>query len=174
MNRFRIYVLLTIALLFCGCIVTGNILVIVELEDGNLKSEQSSEQWLVSKDSVQAWTDHFADINHVVDVGFALIIANNNPTNEATGEFYISRDKSLDTADDVKAKAIKVLGGITVKPGARRSIKWRESYDFLRNFDSLKALVLDGEFMVYAIGIGQGLDIEIKNPAVILTVNAKP
>jgi len=174
MKRTTKFLPLIVAFLFAGCIVTGNVLIVIELEDAGLQTGEDFKVWEVSKEKSSDWKEHEDDINHVVDIGFSMIITNNNTANAATGEFYISKNGNLANASQVRANGIKILGGIEVAPGATKKITWPDSYNYLSNFDILKQYVMDGGFWVYATGIGTNLNIDIKNPAVILTINAKP
>ena len=168
---------LGIALFFAGCIVTGNILVVIELEeDKHLTTNDSFDQWLVSEDDHQDWKDHADDINHVVDVGFVVTLDNSASNVDATGEFYISKDGNL-SADDLhpdSSNVYMILSGIVVEAGDIKTIRWQESYDYLSNFDALKQYAMDGEFWLYVKGVGTPLDLWARKIAVILTVNAKP
>ncbi len=172
-KQIRILALLA-ALLFAGCIVTGNVLVVIELEDDDLTEQKDFRMWNVDKDSVQVWKDHYKDIKHIVDLGFSVTIKNNNTVDEARGEFWISKNGNLGSAQEVMQKATKVFAGLVVKPGTTAKITWSQSYQYLHNFDTLKKAALDGQFYLYAIGIGNNLNVSFKKPAVILTVNAKP
>jgi hypothetical protein len=174
-----IFISLGLALFLAGCIVTGNILIVIELEeDKHLTTNDSFDKWLVSKDDPdnQEWRDHEDDINHIVDVGFAVTLDNSASNVDATGEFYISKDGNLN-ADDLhpdSSNAYIILSGIVVKAGEVRKIRWQESYDFLSNFKALKQYGMDGEFWLYVKGVGTPLDLWARKVAVILTVNAKP
>jgi len=174
MKRLLKFLTLALILITAGCIISGNILVVVKLPDKSLKSNQDTEMWEVSKDNVGDWADHFDDINHIVDVGFTMIITNNNTTDAATGQFYISKRDDFNSAEEVKEDGILLLSGLTVSAGKSLTVKWQESYDYLSNFDALKKYAMTGQFYVYAIGLGESIDIDIRRVAVILTINAKP
>jgi len=166
---------LLVILAFAGCnIITGNVLIVIELDDATLQTNDDFKVWKVSKEEHGEWKDHEADIKHVVDLGFSLILDNSRGTSLATGDFYVSKDGTLGTAAEVIANATMVLEDITVDPGATRKITWQQSYEFLGNFDTLKKFVMDGEFYFYAVGIGTPLDLDLKKVAIILTINAKP
>jgi hypothetical protein len=173
MRRFAKYIPLPILLLCAGCLVSGDVVVVVELKDAHLQTLDDSRTWFVSKDSVSDWKDHFEDINHVVDVGFSMTITDSNQTDDATGDFYISKTL-LTGSDDIKAQGTKILSGIKVSAGSSKHITWQESYTYLSNFSVLKQYVMDGEMYVYAVGIGENLDVGLTKIAVILTINAKP
>jgi hypothetical protein len=176
MTKKMIIIPLILALLVTGCIVTGNILIVVELEDKTLTTNDSFDQWLVSKDDHQEWKDHADDINHIVDVGFAVTLDNSASNVDATGEFYISKDGNL-SADDLhpdSSNAYIILSGLVVKAGEIRKITWQESYKFLSNFKTLKQYGMDGKFWLYVKGVGTPLHLDVKKPAVIITMNAKP
>jgi len=169
---------LVLVLLFAGCIVTGNILVVIELEDKHLTTNERFDKWHVSKEEHQDWKDHEDDIRHVVDVGFSVTIDNSSSNVDATGEFYISKDGEL-TADELdpdSAGVYRVLSGIVVPAGETKHITWQGSYKFLviENFATMKEYVMGGEFWLYVKGVGTPLDIWLEKPAVILTMNAKP
>ncbi|MCK4656156.1 MAG: hypothetical protein KAT85_03970 [candidate division Zixibacteria bacterium] len=176
MTKKMIVIPLILALLVTGCIVTGNILVVIELEDKTLTTSDSFDKWLVSKDEHQEWKDHADDINHIVDVGFAVTLDNGTSNVDATGEFYISKIGTLIAKDlhPDSSNAYIILSGLVVKAGEVRKITWQESYDFLSNFKTLKQYGMDGEFWLYVKGVGTPLNLQVKKPAVIITLNAKP
>ena len=179
MTKKMIIIPLILALLVTGCIVTGNILIVIELkEDKHLTTNDSFDKWLVSKDDPdnQEWRDHEDDINHIVDVGFAVTLDNSASDYDATGEFYISKDGNL-SADDLhpdSSNAYIILSGLVVGARETRKITWQESYDFLSNFKALKQFGMDGEFWLYVKGVETPLDLWARNVAVIITLNAKP
>ena len=176
MTKKMILIPLIFALLVTGCIVTGNILVVIELEDKTLTTNDSFDQWLVSKEEHSEWKDHADDIKHIVDIGFAVWLDNSASNVAATGEFYISKQGTL-TANDLNANnpnAFVVLRGLEVGAGEVRKITWQESYKFLSNFKALKQYGMDGKFWLYVKGVGTPLNLQVKKPAVIITLNAKP
>ncbi len=176
MTKKMILIPLIFALLVTGCIVTGNILIVIELEDKTLTTNDSFDKWLVSKEEHSEWKDHADDIKHIVDVGFAVTLVNSASNVDATGEFYISKDGNL-SADDLNSSnsaVFIILSGLEVKAGETRQITWQESYDYLSNFKTLKKYGMDGEFWLYVKGVGTPLNLDIKKPAVIMTLNAKP
>jgi len=166
---------LLVILAFAGCnIITGNVLIVIALDDATLQTNDDFKVWKVSKEEHGEWKDHEADIKHVVDLGFSVIFDNSAGTDEATGDFYVSEDSTFASAAEVRANAKAVLTGITVAAGATRKITWQQSYEFLGNFDTLKKFVMDGEFFLYAVDIGTNFDLDVKKAAIILTINAKP
>jgi len=175
MKRMLKFAPLLVILAFAGCnIITGNVLIVIELDDETLQTGDDFKVWKVSKEDHGEWKDHEDDINHVVDIGFSLIFDNSRSASEARGDFYVSTDGTFGTGAEVEANAAKVLSGIEVGQGATRRITWQQSYEFLGNFDTLKKFVMDGEFYLYAVGIGTPLDLDVKKAAIILTINAKP
>ncbi len=169
-GRIKFLPLLAV-LLLAGCIVSGNFIIVYKLSDTRLTSNDDFERWEVSKELEEDWEDHAEDIKHIVDVGFAMKITNNNPTQAATGDVYISRNGNLSSAAEVIAEGIPVLTDMEVAADSELSISWRKSYDYLSNFDVLKQYIIDGEFYAYAIGVGTALDVDLTRIAVIITVN---
>jgi len=127
----------------------------------------------VSKEEHSDWKDYEDKIQHVVDLGFSVIFENNSAS-KATGDLYVSKDGTLTSAQDVIDNAVKVLSGIVVDPNSDKRISWQGSYEFLGNFDTLKKFVMDGEFYLYAVGIGDNLNLDLRKIAIILTVNTEP
>ncbi len=177
MNRLVKFLPALLLALVAGCIVTGNILFIIELDPVSLDTSKTFDMWEVTEEDNDDWKDHKDQIKHVVDAGFTLRIENLNQNDKATGDIYISKENALDEGwdvNDIIANATKILSGITVAPGGTRVITWSQSYDFLSNFDVLVKYIMDGEMYVYAVGIGDNLDIEVTKIALIITINAEP
>lgn len=170
-GRIKFLPLLAV-LLLAGCIVSGNFIIVYKLADTHLTSNDDFERWEVSKELEEDWEDHAEDIKHIVDVGFAMKITNNNPTQTATGDVYISKNGNLSSASEVIAEGTPILTGMQVAAGSELVITWRKSYDYLSNFETLKKYIIDGEFYAYAIGVGTALDVDVTRIAVIITVNA--
>ena len=175
MTRKMILIPLMLAIFTAGCLVTGNFLLVIKLDDKELDTNKEFDKWRVSKEEHEDWDDHADQINHVVDLGFSVLIENNG-NEPATGTFYISESGDLTEGDlhPDSNKAYVVLTGITVPAGERKLITWQESYKYLRNFDVLKKYVMKGEFWLYVKGVAPELNIEFKKMAVILTLNVKP
>jgi len=166
------FVPLLVILLMAGCIVSGNFVIVYKLDDAQLSTNKDFEVWEINKENEPDWLDHAEDIKHIVDVGFAMRITNNNQTQKATGDLYISKDGTLSSAAEVQQNAIPILQGMEVAAGSVLNISWRQSYNYLSNFDKLKEYTIDGDFYAYAIGIGTALDVDLTKIAVIITVNA--
>lgn len=174
-KQIRILALLA-ALLFAGCIVTGNVVVVIPLEPNpiNLVGDDDFYKWRASKDEHSDWEDHYEDINHIVDLGLSFTLTNNSSQTYAYGEIWISKDSTFQSAAEVKAGAIRVFSRLRVNAGKSTHITWSQSYQYLEHFDELKQYALDGYFWVYATAVSDDLDVTFKKPAVILTVNGKP
>jgi hypothetical protein len=175
MKKLLKFTPLLVVLAFAGCnIITGNVLIVIELDKAHPKTHEDFMVWHVNKEDYTDWKDHEDKIQHVVDLGFSVVFDNSAGSNEASGDFYVSKDSTLASADDVRDNAAIVLSGIIVAPGKIRMITWQQSYQYLGNFDTLKKYVMDGEFYLYAVGVGTDLDLIVAKPAIILTVNAEP
>jgi len=175
MKKMLMYLPVLLLVVFVGCnIITGNKMVVIEIEDKVLSGDASSyDKWRISKEDHQTWKDHEADLKHVVDLGFVTKIINFG-NGDATAKFWVSSDSTYASATEIEANATLVLSGITVPVADSVIIKWQDSYDYLENFDTLKKLVLDGEFWLYATAISSFVLVEFKNNAVVLTINAEP
>jgi hypothetical protein len=172
---------LALALLVAGCIVTGNILVVIKLTEYDntlLDPDHSFDVWLVNREDHQDWKDHADDINHVVDFGFSVTFDNSSSNVPANGEFYISMKGDL-TAEDLYPDAdtmgvYRIFSGLTVPAGDSRHVTWQQSYKYLQNFDKMKEYVMEGKFYLYVKDVDPNVYLYLRKPAVILTLNAKP
>ncbi len=176
MTTKTILISLMLLLFAAGCLVTGNILLVIKLEDKHLTTNEKFDKWFVTKEDNEDWKKHQDDIKHVVDLGFSVTIDNTGSDEPATGSFYISKsgDLTLDDLEPDSKEAYIVLSGLTVPAGGKKHITWQGSYRYLRNFDVLKKYVMSGEFWLYVKGVSTPLDMTLTKTAVILTLNAKP
>jgi hypothetical protein len=180
MTKKLMMITFALALLAVGCfeIVNGNFIVVIPLKDRDLTTDNSFDRWWVSKDDPdnEDWRDHQDDINHVVDIGFSVTLINNEPSTDATGEFYISKDSLLTAADltESSTAAFRVISGLVVPAGTTKHITWQESYRYMSNMDVLKKYVMSGEFWLYVKGVETPLNLSLRKTAVIATLNAKP
>ncbi len=174
MKKLLMYLPILLIIAFVGCnIITGNILIVIDLDDQTVTGESSGfESWPVDREDFSDWKDHADDLNHVVDLGFATQIINNG-NSEATARFWVSENPYADVAS-VEANATLVLNTITIPAGATKKITWSESYDYIENFDTLKELIMKGKFWLYATAVSSNVNVTFHKNAIILTINAKP
>jgi hypothetical protein len=165
-----IIAVLAIALVISGCIVTGNIIVTIDIGDlaGNVTDTFSSRY--VDLNDYSDYVDHKDDLNSVDDMGFVCRIYNSG-SNLATGKLWVSpTDSDAKLPDD----AVLVLDGLVVKAGETREITLSESYDYLKNFDEVRKIVLGEKFTAYFTSATTPFTLEVKDLVLVLSINGKP
>jgi hypothetical protein len=118
------------------------------------------------------WKQHKDQLNSVDDIGFACKITNHK-SSVATGQIWIS-EKNYTSPTDVTAHAIKILDGIAIPAGGTRSIEWKESADFLSNFNEAKTIVYTEKFNLYFMVKETPFSIDVNDIVLFLSCNGKP
>ena len=156
-----------------NCITSGNIVVVIDdLPDLVGQTNTSFNPRSVDLTNNSDWKEHRDQLNSVDDIGFACKITNYE-SSVATGQIWIS-DKSYSSPADVRTNAVKILDGIARPAGGTRSIEWKESADFLSNFNEAKTIVYTEKFYLYFMVAETPFHIDVKDIIVFLSVNGKP
>jgi hypothetical protein len=156
-----------------NCITSGNIVAVIDdLPDLVGQTNTNFNPRSVDLTENGDWKEHRDQLNSVDDIGFACKITNHE-SSVATGQIWIS-DKSYTTPDAVRAGAVKILDGIAIVAGGTRSIEWKESADFLSNFNEAKTIVYTEKFYVYFMVAETPFHIDVKDIIIFLSVNGKP
>jgi hypothetical protein len=158
-------VILAAALVAAGCIVSGQFIVVIDWGGFASTDEQLNSEH-VDLTTNETWQDHKDNIEDIIDVKFKVTITNHEAT-AATGEVYVSKDHYT-TLTDVTTSATRVLHGISIDPGATRTIDFDESVAYRENLSTLLDLVKDGEFYVYGIAESTPFSIEIMDGSQLL------
>ena len=158
-----------------NCITSGNILVVVDIDNFDAQTDTEFETRRVDLSENEDWKEHKEDINSIDDLGFAVRITNNADV-PAAGQLYVwSNPKgATTTVDEVRANAILVLDGIVVEPGKTREIEWGESKSFVKNFVEAKKVIFGEEFYVYFFAAETPFSITVQDLVLIMSVNGKP
>jgi hypothetical protein len=155
-----------------NCITSGNVIVVTELGDLNAQTNTDFRGVHVNLTTNSDWQDHKAQLNSVDDIGFACKITNHE-SSVATGQIWIS-EKSYGTPDSVNALATKILDGIAVPANSTVEIQWKDSYNYLSNFNQAKTIVYKENFYLYFKVQQTPFDIDVKDIVLILSLNGKP
>jgi hypothetical protein len=155
-----------------NCITSGNIMVVLDLPDLVGQTNTSFNPQTVDLTENGDWKEHKDQLNSVDDIGFACKITNYE-SSVATGQIWIS-EKSYSTPDAVRAGAVKILDGIAIPAGGTRSIEWKESADFLSNFNEAKTIVYTEKFYLYFMVAETPFHIDAKDNVLFLSCNGKP
>lgn len=156
-----------------NCITSGNIVVVVDdLPDLVGQTNTTFNPRSVDLTENDDWKEHRDQVNSVDDIGFACKITNHQST-VAAGQIWIS-EKTYTTLEAVRASAVKILDGIAVPANSTRSIEWKESADFLSNFNEAKSIVYTEKFYLYFLVAETPFHIDVKDIIVFLSVNGKP
>jgi hypothetical protein len=171
--KIGLSILALLMMLGNNCITSGNIVVVIDdLPDLVGQTNTNFNSRSVDLTENGDWKEHRDQLNSVDDIGFACEITNHE-SSVATGQIWIS-DKSYSTPDAVRANAVKILDGITVPAGGKRNIEWKESADFLSNFNEAKTIVYAEKFYMYFMVAETPFHIDVKDIIIFLSVNGKP
>jgi len=149
-----------VALLVTGCIVSGQFVVIVALNQRIETTHDNLGSASVDVTGEPTWQDHKDDIQSVVDVKFEARFQNNHAL-QNTGEVWVSSNGSYTTVPQVQASATRVLSGIVVPGNQSRDVSFTQSAEFIENLDVLLDLVATGKFYVYGIAGNVPFDMTI-------------
>jgi hypothetical protein len=167
--RQAILLVVAAALLTAGCIITGNIVILIELDPFTIEPNGLFGYEEVNLLDYGEYRDHKDDLNSVDDIGFVCKIRNESGAS-ATGKLWISNTSSSSFIPNDK---ILVLDGITVAAGQTRTIKLDESYDFLKNFEAAREAILREQFTVYW-EVPNAFLVQVTDMVIVLTINGKP
>lgn len=158
-------VILAAALVLAGCIVSGQFVVVIDW-GGFVSTDETLNTKKVDLTTNSTWDEHKDDIQNIVDVKFKVEIRN-LASDSAKGEVYVSAD-SLATLELVDSLGTRILHGISVAPGATRTIGFEESTSYRENLETLLGLIKDGKFYLYGIAENPEFNIEIKSGSQLL------
>jgi hypothetical protein len=165
-----IIAVLTIALMVGGCIVTGNLIILIGIGDLKANATQTFASEYVDLNDYSDYVDHKDDLNSVDDMGFVCRIYNSG-SSLATGKLWVSPTESN---AKLPSDAVLALDGLVVKPGETREITLSESYDYLKNFKQVRKIVLDEKFTAYFTSATTPFTLQVKDLVLVLSINGKP
>jgi hypothetical protein len=164
-----------------SCITSANIVVMIDdLPDlvGQTDTKFTHRLADLNSPDVADWKDHRDQLNSVDDIGFACKITNHERS-VATGQIWISENK-YSSPGEVTANAVKILDGIVIPAaedtitGVTRSIDWKESADFLSNFNGAKTIIYTEKFYLYFMVKETPFYIDVKDIILFLSCNGRP
>jgi hypothetical protein len=155
-----------------NCITSGNVVVVLDLPNVTGQTNTSFNPEHVDLTDNSDWKEHKDQLNSVDDIGFACTIVNHE-SSVATGQIWIS-DKSYSSPADVRTNAVKIIDGIAVPASGSRSIEWKESADFLSNFNEAKTIIYTEKFYLYFMVAETPFSIDVNDIVLFLSCNGKP
>jgi len=161
--------LLAVALLTAGCLVTGNIVIQIDVGDFSLSPDETFGYEMVNLNDNPDYVEHKDDLNSIDDIGFVCKVHNTGGTT-ATGKLYISNTSQTSAVPNDK---ILVLDGISVAAGQTKTITLEESYNYLKNFEAARDAILKEQFTVYWTASGQ-FTLDVTDMVIVLSINGKP
>lgn len=141
---------LALSLVVTGCIVSGQFIVLLAGTDTIESSDPDLDPLFVDVTQEDIWVDHADEIQAIVDIKFECEFVNNNNSDSAHGELWISAEGYTDI-DDVRENATRVFSGLALGPGESKEVKFSESGDYIENLDTVLDLLEEGQFYVYGI-----------------------
>jgi hypothetical protein len=167
--RKALLIIMAAALLTAGCIVTGNIVILVNIGNFQISPSGLFGSEYVDLNDIDDYAEHKDDLNSIDDIGFICKIQNTSGSS-ATGRLYVSNTSSTSS---IPTDKILVLDGITVAAGQTRTISLEESYDYLMHFEEARDAVLEEQFTVYW-DVPNPYEVQVMDMVVVLTINGKP
>lgn len=155
MKNMKLYAALlamtfALSLVVTGCIVSGQFIVLLAGTDTIESSDPDLDPLFVDVTEEDIWQDHSDEIQAIVDIKFECEFVNNNDSDSAHGELWIS-DVGYSTVEDVRENATRVFSGLALGPGGSKEVKFSESADYIENLDTVLDLLEEGQFYVYGI-----------------------
>jgi hypothetical protein len=141
--------LAAVAIIIAGCIVSGQFVIVLNIDNEMVSTNQALSSTLVDLTDNETWKDHEKDIQNIVDVKFEATIVNNRP-DSAWGSVYFA-DREFTDADSVRAGAVQVLGGIRIPGWDSVQISFSESAVYMPELEKALDFVESGKFYVYGI-----------------------
>ncbi len=169
-KQFLSGILLTVvALLLAGCLITGTFIADIMIRDFDVNTDTFyAEQVDLTED--EDWEDHKDDIKSIDLVGFELWINNTSGSAQSFKAFIDDANEQLyQTAVLVEANATVILDELTLDPGDNY-ISYPNSFNYLRNLETIRTLLEAGQFNAY--GITTGGTFELDSMRVIVTFTA--
>jgi hypothetical protein len=137
------------------------------IKDRIYSVEDEVERASVSLQEESVWQDHHDDVKGISRVLFAFWVINQDDS-EAVAQFYVSKDSTLSTAEEVRNGATLVLDGVSVPAGDSVYITAQDSYRYLRNSDELKERLMEGRFALYCIAQNVPFEILVPDSAAVM------
>jgi hypothetical protein len=158
------------ALIFGGCLLTGQITVFQSIDVGAATNTVITPV-SVDLNEESDYTDHKDDIKSVDGISVVAVVQNNLPS-PARVKLYLSNDNSLNTVAEVEDQATLVFVSPTVPASGMLNIGWADGFQYIENEDAVIDEVLgDGIFTIYTIADVVPFALDVKAEiAVTLTV----
>lgn len=140
----------TIAIAISGCLITGQITIVQDVDIGATTNSNISKVDL-NLNANEDYADNIDKIKSVDAVSFVAKIWNRTAS-ASTAKVYISSTGTYTTVDQIEDNAIKVFESPSVPGNDSVLIGWNNSYGYMHNLDSLCHYVKDiGQFYIYTI-----------------------
>lgn len=150
------------ALVAAGCIVSGQFVIVVDVDGDILTTSTAMGHIVVDLTSNSTWKDHKDDIQSIVDVKFEARFVNNR-SDSASGEVWISAaDNPIYTdVDSMEAHSTKILSGIPIPGSKHTDVSFRGSAAYISNLDVALDMLESGKFTLYGIALTLPFDVTI-------------
>jgi hypothetical protein len=134
------------------------------LEEGIYSVEDLVNKADVDLQENEDWQEHHENIRGIQRVLFAFWVKNLANDN-ATAQFYLSKDCTFSTASAIRQGATLVVDGVSVPANDSLYVTAADSYRYLRNVDVLKGHLIDGQFCLYCIAENAPFEIQVPENA---------
>jgi hypothetical protein len=170
-NKLGLLGIIAVGLLLGGCILISGTFVIVQTFD--LSAQSGFYYYNVDITEEPDWEDHKDNIDAIESVGFELWTDNFEGEGWSFDVYLDGADQPVYTdRDDVIANATQVLDGLAIPRGPMH-LTYGESFAYVINVETMKALVKTGQFHYYGFARGELIHgYEVDSGKVIVTVAA--
>jgi len=176
LSKFSFFILIGMALVFTGCLVSGTF-VIVEGVNLDFTADRGFYWYPVDLKGNSVWEDHEEDIDNIDAIGMQFSITNTSEINTEFEVLFVKASGPADPGDwpdEVPAGAVVVIDGLEVAAGATRHIGYLGSLAYIENIEKLKEIIMTGRFDYYGRSTGGSGDdlFEVTDGKIVITISA--
>lgn len=176
LSRISFFLLIGLALVSSGCLVSGTFVVVEEV-DFDFTADTGFYWYPVDLTGNSVWEDHADDIDNIDALGMQFQITN---TSDVETTFRVSFAKSsvpiMDAVppDEIPSNAVVVIDGLTVAAGATRNIGYAGSLAYIGNIEKFKEVIMSGRFDYFGESTGGTDDyaFEVRDGKIVVTISA--
>lgn len=166
-----ICLLVTLVALVPGCLVTG-VITIIENVDIDATTDNVISKYDLDLNQNQDYVDNKDAILSIDDVALVAIIKNNTSTAVNAEVWFTTDITSYTTVSQIQSNGLRFMLSPAIPPNAEITIDWNSAFQFIENEETVIEQVLgDGMMTFYGIANNTPFDLNIQAQiAVTMTV----
>ena len=169
--------LLLVALAITGCNLVSGTFVVVEDVEVSFTADGGFYWYPLDLASNPTWKEHQAEIDKIELIGFSFNIENTSDVSTTFSVLFAGETgpaNPLSPPTSMPDDTVRVIDGLTVGPGATRTVTYVESLGMISNQAALKAIVRSGRFDWYGLSSGGSgpAVFKVTKGKIIITVSA--